>query len=302
MRLRRAGVNDANMIAFGTWWEKARLSGKFNEMLADTTDPMAAMARKAIRMESARAMVNSNRAMKPGGERNKAISQDNFWGKAVMSFLNYPAAFREQVAKPMARDTKAGFRGSESEGGQATFFSPAERARMVARVSAIPAMAISAAAFLALRVLALGDDEDEEELKKKTMLNHIIDGLSYTGLTGGKTEAVQRFRRGQLPPVIDEGVRLGKNFEREATQSNGKERAITKSLTRSVGVPAIQAVASMAPAPIATVVDQALASKQFNDLVVDTVAGPAKEKKKAQTESRSGSRDSGRSSGRSDGR
>jgi hypothetical protein len=303
MRLRRAGVNDANMIAFGTWWEKARASGKFNEMLADTTDPMAAMARKAIRMESARAMVSSNRAMKPGGERNKAISQDNFWGKAVMSFLNYPAAFREQIAKPMARDIASGFRGSESEGGQATFFSPAERARMIARASAIPAMAVSAAAFLALRVLALGDEEDKEELKKKTLLNHMIDGLSYTGLTGGKTEAVQRARRGQLPPIIDEGVRLGKNFEREATKSNGKERAITKSLTRSVAVPGTQAVVSTyAPAPIAAVVDQALASKAFNELVVDTVAGKEKEKKKASSDPRTGSRESGRSSGRSDGR
>lgn len=303
MRLRRAGVNDANMIAFGTWWEKARASGKFNEMLADTTDSMAAMARKAIRMESARAMVNSNRAMKPGGERNKAISQDNFWGKAVMSFLNYPAAFREQIAKPMARDIASGFRGSESEGGQATFFSPAERARMIARASAIPAMAVSAAAFLALRVLALGDEEDKEELKKKTLLNHMIDGLSYTGLTGGKTEAVQRARRGQLPPIIDEGVRLGKNFEREATKSNGKERAITKSLTRSVAVPATQGVVSTyAPAPIAAVVDQALASKAFNELVVDTVAGKEKEKKKASSDPRTGSRESGRSSGRTDGR
>jgi hypothetical protein len=303
MRLRRAGVNDANMIAFGTWWEKARFSGKFNEMLADTTDPMAAMARKAIRMESARAMVNSNRAMKPGGERNKAISQDNFWGKAVMSFLNYPAAFREQIAKPMARDIASGFKGYESEGGQSTFFSPAERARMIARASAIPAMAVSAAAFLALRVLALGDEEDEEELKKKTLLNHMIDGLSYTGLTGGKTEAIQRARRGQLPPIIDEGVRLGKNFEREATKANGKERAITKSLTRSVAVPATQAVVSTyAPAPIATVVDQALASKAFNELVVDTVAGKEAQKKKASSDPRTGSRESGRSSGRTDGR
>jgi hypothetical protein len=304
MRLRRVGINDNNMAAFGAWWEKAKASGNFNELLADTTDPMAALARKAIRMESARAMVNSNRAMKPGGVRNKAISQDNFFGKIVMSFLNYPAAFREQVAKPMARDIATGVRGYESEGGQATFFSPAERARMVARVAAIPAMAISAAVFLALRVLALGDDEDKEKLEEKTLLSHMIDGVSYTGLTGGKTEAVQRARRGQLPPLIDEGVRLAKNLDRESTNANGKERAVTKSVTRSVVVPAAQAVVSRyAPMPIAAAVDQALASKTFNEAVVDTVAGPKAEKKKSGGSGRDTGREgSGRSGGRPDGR
>jgi predicted GNAT family acetyltransferase len=303
MRLRRAGINDSNMSAFSTWWEAARNSNNFNERLADTTDPMAAIARKAIRMESARAMVNSNRAMKPGGVRNKAISQDNFFGKIVMSFLNYPAAFREQVGKPMARDIATGVRGYESEGGQSTFFSPAERARMVARVAAIPAMAVSAAVFLALRVLALGDDEDKEELAEKTMLSHMIDGVSYTGFTGGKTEAVQRFRRGQLPPIIDEGTRLAKNLDRESTNSNGKERAVTKSLTRSVGVPATQAVVSTyAPVPIAAAVNQALASKTFNETVVNVVAGPEQKKGTGSGSTRSSGRESNRSGGRSDGR
>lgn len=304
MRLRRAGVSDADMAAFTQWWEKARASGKFNEMLADSTDPMAAMARRAIRMESSRAMVNSNRAMKPGGERNKAISQDNFWGKAVMSFLNYPAAFREQVAKPMGRDIRSGVRGFESEGGESTFFSPAERARMIAKVAAIPAMAVSAAAFLALRTMVNGDDEDKEELQQKSLFSQLIDGLSYTGFLGGKTEAVQRARRGQLPPIVDEAVRLGKNLERESTKSNGKERAVTKSVTRSIGVPALQVAATTTlPMPLATVVDQALASKAFTDFVVDTVAGPGKPKSTGYTGSgRESGRETGRSGSRSDGR
>lgn len=305
MRLRRAGVADADMAAFTQWWEKARASGKFNEMLADSTDPMAAKARRAIRMESSRAMVNSNRAMKPGGERNKAISQDNFWGKAVMSFLNYPAAFREQVAKPMARDIRSGVRGFESEGGESTFFSPAERARMIAKVAAIPAMAVSAAAFLALRTMVNGDDEDKEELQKKGLFSQLIDGLSYTGFLGGKTEAVQRARRGQLPPIVDEGVRLGKNLERESTKSNGKERAVTKSVTRSIGVPALQVAATTAlPMPLATVIDQALASKAFTETVVDIVAGPGKAKSTGGStgSGRESGRESGRSGSRSDGR
>jgi hypothetical protein len=302
MRLRRAGLTDQQMIAFGTWWETARNSNNFNERLADTTDPMAAIARKAIRMEASRAMVNSNRAMKPGGERNKAISQDNFWGKAVMSFLNYPAAFREQVAKPMGRDIASGFRGYESEGGQSTFFSPAERARLIARASAIPAMAISAAAFLAARVMIGGDEEEKEKAGEKSLLSWLIDGLSYTGLLGGKTEAVQRARRGQLPPIIDEGVRLAKNINREGTEGNGKERAVTKSAVNMVGVPALELAATKLPMPLATAADQIIASRQFKEMVVDEVAGKKQEKKTGGSTSRGSGREDGRSGGRSDGR
>jgi hypothetical protein len=303
MRLRRAGITDKQMIAFGTWWETARNSNNFNERLADTTDPMAAIARKAIRMEASRAMVNTSRATKPGGERNKAISQDNFWGKAVMSFLNYPAAFREQIAKPMARDIASGFRGYESEGGQSTFFSPAERARMIARASAIPAMAVSAAAFLWARVMLAGDEEDKEEADEKSMWSWFIDGLSYTGLLGGKTEAVQRARRGQLPPVVDEGVRLAKNINREGTESNGKERAVTKSIVGSVGVPAAELAATKLPMPIAAATDQILASKKFKEWVVDEVAGYEEgPKPKKPSSGRSTGREDSRRGGRPDGR
>lgn len=279
MRLRRAGVSDAQMQAFAQWWETAR-AGDFNAEIQGTS-VMARLARKVIRMEAARATVNTNRSMKPGGKENALVSQDTFAGKLVMTFLNYPATFKEQIAKPMARDVGTGFRGYESEAGQSTFYSPYERARMVSRALAIPAMAVSAAVFLALRAWAMGH---EDEVKKKPLWKHLVEGLTYTGVTGGKAEFASRVSRGQLPPIFDEGNRLLDDINREDDKKNSKERAVTKGLVRSVGVPAGEAASStLLPVPLAAVVNQALASQTFRDAATDFIAGKAAPKKTSES-------------------
>ena len=271
MRLRRAGVSDSEMAAFAQWWEASR-AADFNDLVAGN-DAMAKLARKVIRMEASRATVNTSRATKPGGKENALVSQDNFSGKLVMSFLNYPATFREQIAKPMARDIGTGFRGYESEAGQSTFYSPFERARMVSRMMAIPAMAVSAAVFLALRAWANGR---EDEVKKKPLWKHLVEGLTYTGIAGGKSEFASRVSRDQLPPILDEGNRFLRDINREDDKRNGKERAVARGAIRSAGVPlALGAVSTYMPVPVAVVLDQILASATFRDMATDFVAGKA---------------------------
>ena len=275
MRLRRAGVSDSEMAAFAQWWEASR-AADFNDLVAGN-DAMAKLARKVIRMEASRATVNTSRATKPGGKENALISQDNFSGKLVMSFLNYPATFREQIAKPMARDIGTGFRGYESDAGQSTFYSPFERARMVSRMMAIPAMAVSAAVFLALRAWANGH---EDEVKKKPLWKHLVEGLTYTGIAGGKSELASRVSRDQLPPILDEGNRFLRDINREDDKRNGKERAVARGAIRSAGVPlALGVVSTYMPVPVAVVLDQLLASATFRDMATDFVAGEAAPKK-----------------------
>jgi GNAT superfamily N-acetyltransferase len=290
MRLRRAGVSDAQMQAFAQWWETARASD-FNAAIKGN-DPMAKLARKVIRMETARASVNTNRAMKPGGKENPLVSQDTFAGKALMTFLNYPATFREQIGKPMMRDIKTAARGYESEGGQSTYYSGFERARMGARAMAIPAMAVSAAVFLALRAWATGHEDD---VKEKPLWKHLIEGLTYTGIAGGKSEFASRVSRGQLPPILDEGNRLVRDMNRNDDKKNSKERAVTEGVLRGGVVPgALGFSSTFLPVPMAAVVNQALASKTFREAATDFIAGPAAPKKQGQPGAREGGSSKGR--------
>lgn len=299
MRLRRAGVPDSQMIAFAQWWETARANDTLNASLRGN-DPMAKLARKVIRMESARASVNTNRAMKPGGKENPLVSQDTFAGKAMMTFLNYPATFLQQIGKPMIRDVKTAARGYESEGGQSTHYSGYERARMGARAMAIPAMAVSAAVFLALRAWASGHEDD---VKEKPLWKHLIEGFTYTGLAGGKSEFASRVSRGQLPPIFDEGNRLIRDMNRNDDKKNSKERAVTEGTIRGVAVPtALGASSRFLPVPLAVVVNQALASKTFRDMATDFIAGPAAPKKQGSPGSREGGSSQGREGERRQGR
>jgi hypothetical protein len=298
MRLRRAGVSDAQMQAFAQWWETARASD-FNAAIKGN-DPMAKLARKVIRMESARASVNTNRAMKPGGKENPLVSQDTFAGKAAMTFLNYPATFLEQIGKPMIRDVKTAARGYESEGGQSTHYSGYERTRMAARAFAIPAMAVSAAVFLALRAWAQGHEDD---VKAKPLWKHLLEGFTYTGLAGGKSEFASRVSRGQLPPILDEGNRLVRDMNRNDDKKNSKERAVTQGAIRGAGVPAALGLSSrLLPVPLAVVVNQALASQTFREMATDFIAGKAAPKKQGSPGGREGGSSQGREGERRPGR
>jgi hypothetical protein len=298
MRLRRAGVSDAQMQAFAQWWETARASD-FNAAIKGN-DPMAKLARKVIRMESARASVNTNRAMKPGGKENPLVSQDTFAGKAAMTFLNYPSTFLQQIGKPMIRDVKTAARGYESEGGQSTHYSGYERTRMAARALAIPAMAVSAAVFLALRAWAQGHEDD---VKAKPLWKHLLEGFTYTGLAGGKSEFASRVSRGQLPPILDEGNRLVRDMNRNDDKKNSKERAVTQGAIRGVGVPAALGLSSrLLPVPLAVVVNQALASQTFREMATDFIAGKAAPKKQGSPGGREGGSSQGREGERRPGR
>jgi len=290
MRLRRAGVSDNQMIAFAQWWETAR-ANDFNSAIKGN-DPMAKLARKVIRMESARASVNTNRGMKPGGKENPLVSQDTFAGKAAMTFLNYPATFLQQIGKPMIRDVKTAARGYESEGGQSTHYSGYERTRMAARAFSIPAMAVSAAVFLAVRAWLSGHEDD---VKAKPLWKHLLEGFTYTGMAGGKSEFASRASRGQLPPILDEGNRLVKDLNRNDDKKNGKERAVTGGVIRGGAVPvALGASAALIPMPAAVIVNQILASKDFREMATDFIAGPAAPKSQGQPGAREGGSDKGR--------
>lgn len=274
MRLRNAGISDENAVEFSTWYQEAVKSGNFNERIADPKDPMAALARKAIRMEAGRATVNVGRTNKIGGQINPFISQDTFFGKAAMSFLNYPAAFREQVYKPFAGDVRTAYKGYTSEGSNATYFSQWERSRMMARVLALPAMAASAATWLAFKVWALGDDAQKKKNDEQNPIVTAQQGATYTGALGGKAEFISRIQKGQFFSGLDEAVRLSKDFNMVDNARNTKERAIAKESIRSIGVPALEAAsATYLPLPLAAAVNQVLASPQFREAATDFTAG-----------------------------
>ena len=274
MRLRNAGISDENAVEFSTWYQEAVKSGNFNEKIADPKDPMAALARKAIRMEAGRATVNVGRTNKIGGQINPFISQDTFFGKAAMSFLNYPAAFREQVYKPFAGDVRTAYKGYTSEGSNATYFSQWERSRMMVRVLALPAMAASAATWLAFKVWALGDDAQKKKHDEQNPIVTAQQGATYTGALGGKAEFISRIQKGQFFSGLDEAVRLSKDFNMVDNAKNTKERAIAKESIRSIGVPALEAAsATYLPLPLAAAVNQVLASPQFREAATDFAAG-----------------------------
>lgn len=274
MRLRRAGISDANAADFCKWWQEAVESGDFNVRIADRKDPMAAIARKAIRMESSRATVTTGRTNKMGGKENALASQDTFFGKAAMSFLGYPATFREQVFRPMAEDVKKAWKGYDAEGKDATYFSAYERARMGIRSASVIAMAAAAAVWIAFRTWFNGDDDAVNKLQATHPLKKIQHDITYTGVTGGKSEFVSRAEKGQFVPIVDSAARLTRDLNLPDNARNTKERAVAKESTRSIGVPALQAISSTyLPLPIAAVVNQILGRKEFEAAAVDLTAG-----------------------------
>lgn len=273
MRLRRAGVPDNKMAEFAQWYAEAVKSGDFNARIAGE-EPMAKMARKAIRMEASRAAVSSGRTNKIGGEVNPLISQDTFFGKAAMTFLNYPATFREQTLRPMMGDVMSAKKGFNTENGETTFFSPLERTRMALRPVSLAAMTASAMAWLTLRTYLGGDEERIKEMQSEHWIKRLTHAFTYTGSAGGKAEFVSRAERGELFPIVDEAVRLGKALNRPDDSANKKERAATKEGIRAVGVPIAEAaVANYVPMPVAAAANQLLASKAFRESATDFAAG-----------------------------
>jgi hypothetical protein len=135
-------------------------------------------------------------------------------------------------------------------------------------------MAITAAAWLALRVWMNGDDEQWEKYKALHPLKKAQQAVTYTGVTGGKAEFISRAERGQFVPILDQGARLARDINLPDNARNTKERAVSRETTRSIGVPAVQAVAAnYLPLPAAVVVNQVLGTKQFQEAVVDFTAG-----------------------------
>jgi len=230
MRLRRAGVSDADMDQFAQDWIAARKSGKFVEWLSSDA-PSAKLARKVIRMESSLAMVNTNRGYNTGGERGKLISQDHFFGKAAMTYLRYPAAALEQVFRPLFSDVATGAAGGNKDIDLSSY----SRFRMISQALAIPAMMMAAAAYLLLRDMIQNRND-------KSLMQRTIEGYSYTGAAGGKAEFVNKLMRGEIPPVISEIVKTMQNISR-AEQGKG-EKVLVKDAVKYVGQPGVQAFAA----------------------------------------------------------
>lgn len=274
VRLRRAGISDANSADFCKWWQEAIASGDFNQRIADRKDPMAAIARKAIRMEAGRTTVTTGRTNKIGGKENPLIGQDTFGGKASMSFLIYPGTFREQIFKPFAGDVRDAYRGYSTDGKNNTYYSKYERARMIFRSAGLAAMAATAAVWIAIRTWMNGDDDAVAKLEATHPLKKVQHDITYTGVTGGKSEFVSRAEKGQFIPVLDEAARLTRDLNVHDNASNTKERAVAKETTRSIVVPALEGLTSTyMPTPVAAVVNQVLARKEFRDAAVDLTAG-----------------------------
>jgi len=274
VRLRRAGISDVNSADFCKWWQEAIASEDFNQRIADRKDPMAAIARKAIRMEAGRTTVTTGRTNKIGGKENPLIGQDTFGGKASMSFLIYPGTFREQIFKPFAGDVRDAYRGYSTDGTNNTYYSKYERARMIFRSAGLAAMAATAAVWIAIRTWLNGDDDAVAKLEATHPLKKIQHDITYTGVTGGKSEFVSRAEKGQFIPVLDEAARLTRDLNVHDNASNTKERAVAKETTRSIAVPALEGLTSAyMPTPVAAVVNQVLARKEFRDAAVDLTAG-----------------------------
>lgn len=256
MRLRRAGVSDADMDQFAQDWVAARKSGKFIEWLSSDA-PSAKLARKVIRMESSLAMVNTNRGYNTGGEKGKLISQDHFFGKAAMTYLRYPSAALEQIFRPLFRDVATGAAGGEKD----IELSSYSRFRMTAQALAIPAMMMAAAAYLLMRDMIQGRDD-------KSLMQRTIEGYSYTGAAGGKAEFVNKLMRGEIPPVISEIVKTMQNISR-AERGRG-EKVLVRDAVKYVGQPGVQAFsAAMLPPALGVLVTRLAGTEMAREGAVD---------------------------------
>lgn len=260
-RLRRAGVADADMVAFAKAWRQHAAAGDLAAWMA-SDDPMAPMARKVLRLENSQSSVDSNRAFGTGGKEGSLISQDHLFGKVVMTFMRYPAAALQQIFRPMAADVRAGKEGIAN----GVPISDWSRFRMMAQVMGLPMMAAASMAFLYLRDFINGYND-------KTWAQRMIEGFSYTGATGAKAEQVNKFARGESPPFANESLQLMKDINR-AERGQG-QRVLVNNAIKFTAQPAVQAGLAIAmPAPFNVVLVRLAGTKAAREEVVEEVMGP----------------------------
>ncbi len=261
IRLRRAGISDAEMDAFAKAWRSHREAGDLESWIA-SDDPMAVLARKAVRLEAGQASVSSDRSFGTGGKEGALVSQDHLFGKAVMTYMRYPSAALQQVFKPMAQDVSAAAKG----GAEGVDFSPYSRARMGMQALGLPMMATAAAAYLLMKDMINGYND-------KTIWQRVVEGFGYTGATGGKSEMVNKAFRGEIPPFISEVVQIMKDINR-AEKGQG-QRVLVNNAVKSIGQPLTQAgIALAVPNPMAAVLIRMAGTKQAREEVTNAVMEP----------------------------
>lgn len=261
IRLRRAGISDAQMNDFAKAWRSHRDAGDLESWIA-SDDPMAALARKAVRLEAGQASVSSDRSFGTGGKEGALISQDHLFGKLVMTYMRYPSAALQQIFKPMAQDVSAGAKGS-SEG---VDFSPYSRVRMGMQVLGLPMMATAAAAYLLMRDMINGYND-------KTIWQRIVEGFGYTGAFGGKAEMVNKAFRGEIPSGISESVQIMKDINR-AEKGQG-QRVLVNNAIKSIGKPLTQgAIVLAVPNPMAAVLVRMVGTKYAREMATNAIMEP----------------------------